>query len=362
MNTNNFCRYLSNQIRVEYDRLRPCCWFKEHADVFDTQAAGEFLSKIESIDSWKTSQGNCVECRYRESKNLFSPRLESFNREHLKDATDNSKLSIEIQIDRDCNAACLICGPWNSTTWEKYDNKIKNIPIQHIADNKLTTIQAIEKLSAKINFANVSTILFLGGEPLRTKSHLEFLNLIQHPETVTVKYTTNGSYRPDSQTMETWSKFKSIVLQLSIDGIEDHFEYLRWPLQWHQVEDNIKFFLGQSGSNIDIAPISYTTTPFSLYYHDRYIAWADKTFGNGEYMFSKPWQPRGDTPMSLSAVPPELQRIIREKYGAGHSITNLLEPYNEQQYTRFTEYIATHDQHRNQNWKTVFPEMVPYFT
>lgn len=359
--SNNFCKLLSNQIRIEYGQLRPCCWFRDSVDITDTHGVQQFLSKIEKIDSYEAAEGNCSECQYRETNGLHLPRTQSLQSYILGDATNNTKLSIEIQIDKDCNGACLICGPWNSTTWEKYENKTQKISTQKISNFKLETSNFVSDLSKRIDFSSAKSVLFLGGEPLRTNSHLAFLKLIKNPAGTQIKYTTNGSYYPDDETLETWSKFKQVQIQFSIDGIGEHFDYLRWPLQWSQVENNIKLLKNKPLPNIEITRFSYTTTPFSLYYHDRYVDWASTIFGDGEFMFSKMWQPRGHTPMALSAIPPLLQKEIKTRYGENHQATNILEKFNGLSYRRFMSYITEHDQHRQLNWRNTFPEIAKFF-
>ena len=209
------------------------------------------------------------------------------------------------------------------------------------------------------------SILFLGGEPLRTDSHIRLLENIEHPKKASLRYTTNGSYRPDERTLEAWSKFKEVKLQFSIDGIGEHFNYLRWPLQWHQVESNLQYILDLKNSNVTLTPFSYTTTPLSLSYHDQYEDWAKKFFANSNInigeMFERPWQPRGETPMGLAAVPPKLQQRIKEKYGDAHAISRLLEPFTAKQYLSFMNYIRIHDKHRQTNWRNVFPEMQEFY-
>lgn len=357
---NNFCKYLTNQVRIEYGKLRPCCWFTESVPLIHTQQALKFQEDIKNIVDWNSAKGRCDECRLRESKGLHSLRLESLQRPVFDGVVNNAATSIEIQIDRDCNGACLICGPWNSTTWEKYENKIRNIPVNKIEDPAVSSHKLIDEIVEIVDFSDVKEILFLGGEPLRTDSHLRVLKNISNPRNVTVKYITNGSYRPDSKTLSTWARFKEIAMIFSIDAIEDQFNYLRWPLQWHQVENNLQFLRELPSSNIKIKGFSYTTTPFSLFYHDRYDAWAANFF-NHPNMFSKPWQPRGKTAMKLSAIPPELQKAIVEKYGKEHAVSRLLEPYSPAQYKMFVDYIKLHDIHRQLDWRTVFPEMQQYF-
>lgn len=355
---NNFCRYLTNQIRIEYGEMKPCCWFNDSVPITDTAAVVKFQEKLKSINSWATAGSSCAECLRREYNGSFSPRKESLQHPLFQDV-DDKVVKVEIQIDKDCNGACLICGPWNSTTWEKYDFNIKGIPVTEYGGSKEATSKYIQQLHDTLDFSNVQQILFLGGEPLRTDTHLEFLNRIPHPENVEIRYTTNGSYYPDNKTLDAWSRFKGINLQFSVDGIDSHFDYLRWPLRWSQVADNIERMISLQ-TNIHISTFSYTTTPLSIFYHDRYVAWSVQKFGRD--MFTRPWQPRGDTPMNLSAIPDALANAIKEKYGTNHEISKLLVPYNQSQHQKMLEYIEFHDQHRKLSWRETFAEVADYFT
>ena len=360
-----FCKYLTNQARIEYGQLRPCCWFTDVVDLTDADAVQTYQKELHSITDFKSAGHRCQECKRREQKGLFSPRLDSFKKLSFSDSDVPGVIKrLEIQIDRDCNAACLVCGPWNSTTWEKYESKLKNIPVKLVGDSKSATYDFIKQITNNINFDEITDILMLGGEPLRTDSHLTLLNEIKNPSDTIVRYTTNGSYRPNKETIETWSKFKEIRLAFSIDGIGEHFNYLRWPLQWAQIEDNIKFLLDLENTNIVIVPFSYTTTALSLYYQDTYEEWARLFFKNSKVdpsrLFQNPWQPRS-SPMVLSAIPPNLAKVIQDKYGSDHSITKLIEPYNPAHKTELINYITYHDKNRGTDWRKVFPEMVEYF-
>lgn len=355
--TTNFCNFLTAQLRVEYGKMAPCCWFNEsdRRKIDSKESVIEFVKNLNDITDWESSRGACNFCKNQETRGLFSPRKNSFITTQL---SENSKVqTLELQLDRDCNAACLICGPWNSTTWEKYDFKIKNIPVTHYKEDKTVTLNYIQQVIDSVDFSELQTILFLGGEPLRTETHLEFLNLIPIPENVTVKYTTNGSYFPDPNTLETWKKFKKIIIQFSIDGIDDHFNYLRWPLQWSQVTDNL-LRLSELNSNIHLsARFSYTVTALNIFYHDRYVEWSENNFGVD--MFCRPWAAR-NSKLDLSAIPADFADIIREKYGHDHEISKLLVPYNPAKHREMLKYLEYHDQHRKRNWRHTFPEVAEY--
>ena len=90
----------------------------------------------------------------------------------------------------------------------------------------------LEKISLKY-------VKFFGGEPLFTDTHLKFIKHIPYPEQVILHYTTNGSIYPNDMILEEWKKFKTIIFAASLDGIEEQFDYVRWPLPWNKVSKNL---------------------------------------------------------------------------------------------------------------------------
>ena len=368
--SNNFCRYLSNQVRIEYGFMKPCCWFRDDykISIDNEDDVRDFRKTLSAITSWEDTKDACSECHVRENLGLHSPRLESLVSPAFRNVVDDSIVKLEIQIDRDCNAACLICGPWNSSTWEKYNSKIGTRlgfePIE-LKDTDADTLIQIAKLKKILSLDQTNDIRFLGGEPLRNDHHVSLLSEVAHPENITLNYTTNGSYRPSVELLNFWRRFKRVNLTFSIDGVGEHFNYLRWPLQWHQIESNIEYIVKYGQENIYLTKGSYTVTPFSLYYHDQYVE-AQQQFVTriGQKLnpwFETPWEPRGRTPMALGAVPLKLAKIIADKYGPDHSITKLLVPFSPAKHEEFKQYIAIHDCNRQTNWQKTFPEMIEFY-
>ena len=348
--------------------MKPCCWFQNSVSVDNEDAVKAARKQWASISNWEETNYACSECYMREQAGSFSPRLESLDSPAFVGAVSDDIVKLEIQIDRDCNAACLICGPWNSSTWEKYNEKVSkriNLPVHELRDTESETQSQIKKLKKVLSLDQSKNIRFLGGEPLRNNHHVELLSEIANYENITLNYTTNGSYRPSKELLAFWKQFKRVNLTFSIDGIGKHFNYLRWPLQWHQIEDNIRYLVEHNQPNIYLTKGSYTVTPFSLYYHDQYVeyhrAFVQSLSRSIEPWFDTPWEPRGITPMSLSAVPPELAKVIGEKYGPDHSITKLLVPFDPAKHQEFKQYIALHDFNRETDWQETFPEMIEFY-
>lgn len=87
----------------------------------------------------------------------------------------------------------------------------------------------------------VTKVLFLGGEPLSTKRHLELLKLIKDPTKVDVVYNTNAMYMPDKENEAIWAKFKSVMFIVSIDGVGKVAESVRSGTKWMHVQRFIEY-------------------------------------------------------------------------------------------------------------------------
>jgi hypothetical protein len=257
-----------------------------------------------------------------------------------------------------------MCGPYNSTTWQKYqigniENKSavnKNIDSRA---NKTTKLQ-YDKIRELVNFDIINQVVFLGGEPLEVDLHKQVITDIQQHKLLkdlSARYITNGSRRPDTETVELWRQLKSIRIVFSLDGIGKHFNYLRWPLQWNQVESNIKYFIDLNIPRMTFG-ISSAASPFNIFYYDRYIAWEKEMFGT-EDKFLNSFNAVGV--INNSSIPEKLQDVIRKKYADVPWLLNRMLNFDQGNYNKFIEYIELHDIKRGMNWKEMFPEVVQYF-
>jgi hypothetical protein len=369
-----FCNYLKKQRRFEYDLVSPCCWFSQDAKCKTTEVAGirEYLDKLEQIDDWTPE---CRHCKILEvNKGIKSPRLRSF--EQKKFLTDTDDISVfEFQIDDECNAACLMCGEHNSTTWQKYQNnwnETSNLTsIQITNSSKEKFLQKFENIKKYFKFSSARQITFLGGEPLLSNSHVKILEHVMQeapPGEISLSYVTNGSIRPSAEVLDVWKHFKRIDIMVSSDGTGEHFEYLRWPLLWDGVVENIKYFINSDLPNLQFNGFSYMLTPFNIFYHDRYVNWLQDfsdAIGNRQTnfklsnAFNNPSASSGI--VNLGCVPPGLREELEKKYPQDSRILKLIDPFDAVGYNRFMEYISLHDNKRKLNWRNVFPEIQQHF-
>lgn len=176
----------------------------------------------------------CEQCSDQEKYNQLSFRQTS-NKKHqvYKKLNPNYKV-FDISTDNICNAACQTCGPGSSSLYAKIMN------YSPMLQNK--GIQYIERYLDD----NVIQVDLAGGEPFYSKSYRKILANL--PDSVKwLRINTNGSMPYDLSDLLN----RGIVIELtvSIDAIGNLFEYIRWPLKWDVVEENLLFWIKQRDEN-----------------------------------------------------------------------------------------------------------------
>jgi hypothetical protein len=357
----SFCKFLTNTYHFTYDVVKPCCWIKDTSvSILNHKMIKSDFKWLNQIDTWIPECSYCykLEANGTDSPRTISLREDIFNQPHeLGDS-----IKIELQLDEDCNAACIMCSDFNSTTWKKYnENTVKTIPIK--IHHKTTVEERIAAVEAIIDFDTVRQIHFFGGEPFNTDTHLRIIRQIKHPERTNLVYVSNCSVFPCEETLELWSRFKNVKLTVSIDGIGEHFNYLRWPLQWSQVEKNLEKYKALLSDKFDFNN-SFTGSPLNLYYIDQYTQWSTEFFKDtkvtGSTWFLNPHPVIGV--MNLESVPAGLAHALSDKYGTDSRIFKIINKFDSIKYKKFIEYIKFHDQHRKLNFRVTFPEVAQHFT
>ena len=343
----NFCNFLTNGLFIT-DKvvstkslsIKPCCWFKESSSLLEYNQARE---KWKSIDTWTE---NCSNCFVLENKKKDSYR----NTNELNYDSNGNITVLEIDYSNFCNAACGICGPENSNLIGKYMRRegINDIPSPHVSQKDF--IDAIDQL----DLSYVNTVRFKGGEALIQKFHLKVLEKLKN-KNVVIEYLTNSSNYPDDETWTAWKDY-NIKLLLSIDGIGKKFEYIRTPLVWNQVQDNINLILSNNKANIT-CELNYTINPLNLYYHDEMFQLFLKLRKNKKLTNIRMHQCFDD--WGLENTTPELRKLFKSKYTSDFSISQMLDqlPFEDWKYERFLKAIKKHEKRFNLNGAEVFPEI-----
>jgi sulfatase maturation enzyme AslB (radical SAM superfamily) len=230
--------------------------------------------------------------------------------------------TIEIKINNLCNLKCRMCNPLDSTSWKdwgqvtefyKKENnyliptveKLVDKPGQYIGpfDNTANWWDSFEKLLPFFR-----RVEFAGGEPLMDPNHYKILDMLApYGNNIEIKYATNGTKLGISKTkniQEYWPKFRSVAVNVSIDGIHDVYEYIRGNGKFGEVVENIKVM--QAIPSVSRIVGVFTVQAGNIMQIDKVIDYFLNDLGIIFYSH------RVNYPMALSAqaLPPELKQEV----------------------------------------------------
>ena len=166
--------------------------------------------------------------------------------------------TMEIKINNLCNLKCRMCNPLDSTQWKDWSSIVShyekegNYLVDAVKSLGLEKAPYVGLFEDKLHFwENLEKLLpyfkrveFAGGEPLMDPSHYKILDLLsKNGKNIEIKYATNGTtlgIKGGRTVHEYWPKFKSVAVNVSIDGLHDTYEYIRGNGKFSDVEYNIK--------------------------------------------------------------------------------------------------------------------------
>lgn len=277
----------------------------------------------------------------------------------------------DIRFSNVCNLKCRTCWHGNSSNWFEdakiIDNAIGNKAILKATNRNTELIDEILK-----NNSNIEEIYFAGGEPLMMDEHYYFLEqLIQKKAQPLLRYNTNLSRLKlkEKNVLDYWKHFKKVEIMVSIDQMNEKFEYVRKNARWKATIDNIKTIQTSEGIKIDIAP---TVSVFNIMdlpkLHSFFANYLE--MGWNSIYFNLLQRPDF---YSIQSLPPQLkerasqtiqQHLSRIKSKANkrvqkelNSIINFMNSKQSNKNKAFEKYNGKLDELRNENFETTFPEL-----
>ena len=138
---------------------------------------------------------------------------------------------IDVRWSNLCNFACVYCSPDFSSRWE---NELKLKITTPNENSKTKFAEYIYK-----NLSQLKHVYLAGGEPLLMKENLRLLELLsQENPNVNLRINTNLS-KADTKIFEKICEFKNVHWTVSVESIEDEYEYIRYGGRWLDFVDNL---------------------------------------------------------------------------------------------------------------------------
>jgi len=165
--------------------------------------------------------------------------------------------TMELKLNNLCNLACRMCHPMDSTSWTDW-SEVKefykaegNIMYAIVEEHGLERKPHLDKFqdnpewwaSLEKNLPHFRRVEFAGGEPLMDPQHYRILDMLApYGHQIEIKYATNLTMlgKSNRTIWEYWPKFKSVAVNVSIDGIRDSYEYVRTNARWSELINNIR--------------------------------------------------------------------------------------------------------------------------
>lgn len=168
-----------------------------------------------------------------------------------------------------CNMACMMCNSKNST---KYDDFARRAGLSSgpVMAHDWTTGPAWPLFCDHLlNNHSILCLHVMGGEPMYHRRFKELINLLIQQQHCDFHFTvvTNGSVY-DAEVLEMLSKFRSTVIEISIEGIGPENDYVRHTADIQQIQHNIKKILSHRSDRFDVVMRSVPQALTVLSYHD----------------------------------------------------------------------------------------------
>ena len=140
--------------------------------------------------------------------------------------------TVDVRWSNLCNFACVYCDPEFSSKWAAERNEYIETPSD------------IKKQQFKNyifeNAHKLKHVYLAGGEPLLMKENQEFLELLKSTNPgVSLRINTNLS-KVDTRVFEKICEFENVHWAVSIETIEEEFEYVRHGGRWMDFLENLK--------------------------------------------------------------------------------------------------------------------------
>jgi organic radical activating enzyme len=230
------------------NRLKPCCRFfdpeefdRESRPTINEYFNGEEMTKFRNKILNKEYVKGCSKC-YNEDKTGKISLRANLN-EQFKDVVDLNKPKIhylEIGTSNACNFKCITCASNYSTSWHEDDIELRQRKFFR-EEPKKNKFVITDNEYLNVDLTNLTRLKLLGGEPFMEPRNLQLferLDTLGLLENLTLELITNASILPTDQWLTYLKKIKNIRLSISLDGIEDVAEFVRYGTDWKKLAKN----------------------------------------------------------------------------------------------------------------------------
>ena len=393
-NKDTVCTYPWNSVYID-GSIKLCCnsltdmetdaGEKPTFDDLDTILSGKKWTEIRQsmLDGEKHSY--CSRCwkmepnSFRATNNINFP--DTFGKIIENNSTDVMALeTLTLAIGNQCNLNCRMCSPDASSMLEKEWGREDKHPLGRsitLRPDIIVSDAGIEESFLKDprfldfiknNGKDLKDIYMFGGEPfIIIEEHLTFLQAlvdIGSSKNITLRYSTNGTNTNLRRFTELWSHFKEIQIQVSCDGMEEVYDYIRWPSKWTKMKENLSYFAELKRNHNIFTSVACTMQNLTLEQADKFEKFIEEEYNLGIYYipvdhpqeFSLKTVPIGVLQKIYSNTPTERIKNIIQGYIDNYNESESVVAYND-----MLKVVKWQDNYRNQQLHDFFPTIDEWF-
>ena len=375
-----YAPFFNVYLRASTRKSKVCCLAEEDhylnsnemSEVFNNPTA-KAIRETMLEGKWHPA---CHECEVKESINEMSDRqvYDKWYKEAVKqkDIDPNNPLKLEmdepiwadIRPSNLCNLKCRMCYADNSTEVAREHIDILKDNKGFITSELLDNNEVLNKLAQRKHytlpaFNNIVNIKLLGGEPTLQSEVFDIIDQLKPNDHRFVIITTNASSKQQVQTIIPKLKdVAQVMWNISIDGVCDHYEYVRTPAKWDRFNECVQYLKETKvathetliGFNLCVQAWNWESIPLVL---DYIKSLEDKA--RTINMVDQKW-------LGLAVIPLDArERLLStlEKKGCRRRETMFKWcqsiPFQPELLPKFFQHTAILDKHRG----TSFPELNP---
>ena len=240
MGTDNkiFCTAPFTTMRIEDDGdgvvYKPGCVYIPEGPIpdLDTYLFGDEMNMHrKNLCDGDIPKSSCVKCVESEKIGLTSIRQYLNQKPYF-----SNQLSIkvlDIFFGNTCNLMCFMCNSASSSALAQ-ERKILNFIDKKpsYVDNTIYALDAMERLS------NLEKIDFIGGEFFLFKNNITLLDKAIEKK-LKCRIVTNATILT-TELLDKLKQIQKLELEFSVDGVEDGYNFMRYPGNWEVTKKNIQ--------------------------------------------------------------------------------------------------------------------------
>jgi hypothetical protein len=300
---------------------------------------------------------------------------------------------IDLRLGNTCNMQCVMCQPRESSRWLPLARRLSELSQDRqqrrewhdkagIVQSRFEWYRQPEFWSNLTRFApGLRQIHLAGGEPFLIRQQAEFVKAcceLGEAEHISLHYHTNATIFPE-ELVPYWAQFEQVFFMISIDGVDEVANYVRYPSDWERIVANVRRF-DSLGENT-LLQFHSTIHALNVYRLPELLEWADtaglrnrKRFDSiqgfvGTGLVQNPIH------QDIRVLPSGLKRLITHRVTdyirsrpAGEPVDQLnsiLGVLNSDDWSRRMRGLIHHtrllDRIRGSDVLSTFPELAPYW-